>query len=444
MDRSLAPGRAFRRPVLSGAIGVLWAVLAWVPSACAAPPRPTPPQPVALHPSLSGERVCLSLRRLLEEAQKSPVAPAALHLGGIGWLEGYVVDRDAGDLILVGRRAAGWPSLHLDDLVVNLRSIWSGGAPPYCSLDPTPQSVLRTDELFRQGVPRQAERMPAFVAQLRDATGPQQTVIGGVPRNSHHARVMIEADYRMKKLSQGLESLPGLSSCLDLTIAEARKSIDATGRLPAGGASMSRFWFHLAQGEPTYLEGEGSVLLARCNVVILTEAQRSTSDGKLVDSGGEDANAQAFAAQLSGQFETASTYFPDFAELANLFRLSAVLRTLHLQRATSQARLDLGYLLRSYACTTEAPLEAALPGLVNSKSVRWKKDRMVYTISPLVCGGVSMEMRPALEKAEAAKVAGVPGNSASASASPLVQELTRSVRQARPDARALTWVAPVR
>ena len=320
--------------------------------------------------------------------------PEAADLLGIGWLDGFVIDPATNDIILVGRRVPGWPSLHLDDLVVNLRNVWKSETEPYCSLDPRHEDVLKVGELAeRTGSVNSSAQMRAFFDTLKKTWGPQTTVVGGVPQASRHAHVMIDADYHMKRLSQGLATVAGIPSCIDIALADAKRSIETTGRLPGSGMSMSRFWFHVAKGEPTYEEGDLCARLEKCSVAVLTEKERATADGALVDSGGDDPHAQAFARQLSIQYRHAATMVPDYADLDNLFRLSALVRVMHEQSADTKAGLDLSFLLDGFDYKMESPMPPSMPGLANSKEFKSRTSRMEYILFPIVCGGVSMEMR---------------------------------------------------
>jgi len=386
------------------------------------------------HPSTVEDRLCLSLRVLSLEAQKRSVSSEANHMAGIGWFEGYVVDPDSQDVILIGRSASQWPSLHLDDLVVNLRNVWEQRVQPYCSLDPRPDDMLKLHRLTSQaGVMSSIEQMHEFYARLKEAWGPQTVVVGGVPKNSRHAHVMIDADYHMKKLSQGLAHVDGVPSCLDIVLEEARKSVQATGQIPALGMSMSRFWFHIGKGEPTYEESECIVCLDRCAVVVLTEKQRATADGTLFDSGGDDPTAQTFAGQLSDRFAQAARSVREYADLENLFRLSALLRAMHLQNATTKAGMDVRYLLADFVCQMESPMPPNLPGLTNNQEAKGTltKGGMLYqyALFPMACGGVSMEMpvnRTQFKKTDSARL----------------DQLRAAVLKSRPSRDALCWPLP--
>jgi hypothetical protein len=129
--------------------------------------------------------------------------------------------------------ATGRPLLQLEDLIVAMRSIggWGGTSARRqeffgCSLEP-PGNLAAvwgpTLQKFGNG-PR-----AKLVEELKKGLGPQPVKLFGVPDDSRVAAVMVAADYRLKRLSMGLETLPGLGNGL--------------GTVDAG----VRFWF-----EPTY------------------------------------------------------------------------------------------------------------------------------------------------------------------------------------------------
>ena len=55
-------------------------------------------------------------------------------------------------------------------------------------------------------------------ANIEQTLGPQQITFSGVPATSHFARVLVAADYRMKRLAMGFEPSPvrGLPSFLQM------------------------------------------------------------------------------------------------------------------------------------------------------------------------------------------------------------------------------------
>jgi hypothetical protein len=365
------------------------------------------------------------------EAEKNPLRKEVETLGGIGWLEGLVIDLDNRDVILFGPYTSKWPTLHLDDLVVNMRNIWYEKPHPYCSLDPRPEDVIAVNQLVSTaGVITSVDQMHDFFRQFKGVWGPQSVVVGGVPRNSWHAHVMIDADYHMKKLSQGLVELPGISSLLHIMLKDAEKKVKETGQIPSLGMSMSRFWFHVGEGGPMFQESEGILCLDECSVVVLTEKQRAAVDGTLYDSGGDDPYAKTFAKELTSSFQQAATIVSEYASLENLFRLSAILRAMHFRNTADQAKLNLNYYLKDYHYQTEDTMPPSLPGLVNSREVQGQVSRdgllYKYVLFPMTCGGVSMEMP--LNESQFATTKKIRMN-----------QLREAVIATRPNRDALSW-----
>ncbi len=403
---------------------------------CASDTPVSPAPPSAVHPSKYEEHISLSLRALALEAQKSPMRPEVATLAGIGQLDGFVVEQDNADVILIGWRSETWPALHLDDLAVNIRNIWNDEPQPYCSLDPRQEDVLKINRLTSEAGPMtHVGDMDRFFARLEKAQGPQTVVVGGVPKNSRHAHVMIDADYHMKKLSQGLVRVDAIPSCINLVMNAAEESIRTKGDVPALGMSMSRFWFHIGKDEPTFQqnESENIVCLDRCSVVVLTEKQRAAADGSLYDSGGDDPHAQAFARELSDHYHEAAAQVREYADLENIFRLSVLLKAMHKQNAASKAGLDLAFFLEGYACQMETPMPSSMPGLANSKKAQGTLTKGAtmyeYVLFPIVCGGVSMETP-------------ITSRQFSNNNSTRLDQLYQAVIRSRPSRDALCWSLP--
>jgi len=385
-----------------------------------------------IHPSGSKEKICLSMRVLSIEAAKKPLSDKVMKLAGIGWLEGFVIDSNNHDIILIGRSVPNWPALRLDDLAVSIRNIWQGESYPYCSLDPRPQDIMNLNQLASgAGTVTSVEQMHEFFRKLQDAWGPQTVVVGGVPRNSRHAHIMIDADYHMKKLSQGLVEIPPIRSCLDIVIDDAKKSLNSTGQIPALGMSMSRFWFHIGKDEPAYQQADEIVCLEKCSVVVLTEKQRMAADGTLSDDySQDDSQAGLFAQQLSENFQQAAMQVPEYADLENIFRLNAVLQAMRLCDAADRANLNLHFYLKEYVCQADSPMPDSLPGLANFKQVEEQLNQgsflYQYVLFPMACGGVSMEITVSdkqFTKTDATRL----------------NQLRRTVLQARPTPDTLFW-----
>ena len=382
------------------------------------------------------ERRFLSLRAL---ASKVGVADAALSeecrtLAGIGYVEGFMLgEADDPDVILVGRKSPNRPALRLDDLVVNLRAAGQAGGYPYCSLDPVPESVRALQAVLggTHSLATKAE-VEALFQKIKAAVGPQQVVVGGVPRNSRHAHVMIDADYHMKMISQGLVKAEGVTSSIDRALNEAKDAAKNGKAMPAAGLSMARFWFHVGDGGPAFFEEPGAVWIDKCDVVVLTEKQMASSDGRLRDSHQDDPSADAFAAEFSKAFPKLTAEVRVYADLENLFRLQALLLAMEHRHALSRIGVDCDSYLRPYQYRDEAKMRASLPGLANYGQWSYRTtignreaERFLF---PIVCGGVGMDMHVAEKSFRSSAGGGL-------------AVFRKAALGARPSRDALSWTA---
>jgi len=365
-------------------------------------------------PAIDGDTVCVSLRALSEKARSGSLAmraDSALAICyGLNFVEGYVIDEANKDIVLYGTNRASRPAIQFDDLCVCILNVWNpertryvGGQFPYpfCSLDPLAGAMAAVDEALADrrnlNLSELANRR-ILIQKLADALGPQQVRIGGISWHVRLAHVMIDADYHMKKVSQGHLIVPGVRSVSRLSIEGQRKSngIGESFRKILGsrahrnGASMSRFWFHLDKKHPLFLVADGIVSVERCAMIILTEKQISAADGTLQDGGGDDPNAQAFATELSAQLRLGQTAIREYEDLENLYRLYATLKAIQFRQDEALIALDLNPILNCQPNRIEMP--TSLPALANVEADIQEGSNGRREYFTMVCGGASMEV----------------------------------------------------
>lgn len=389
--------------------------------------KETPLAPPSFSVPEGSERVCLSLRVLRAVvssalADGSPIPEECRTLAGIGLLEGYVIQYgEEEDVILVGLRSGSRPSLRLDDLIVNMRCARQPLNHPYCSLDPLPEHTRALQALLAGSKGTGSLSGGGdFIGRLEAAVGPQEVVIEGVPRNSRHAHVMVDADYHMKKVCQGHVSLPGVTSYLDRSLRAAEGSLVIAADPDASAMRMARFWFDVASDCPTFQESKGAVWIAGCRVVVRTEKQHATPAGELYDAAEDDPLGTAFAGDLSQTFDSATEMVPPYADLENLYRLRALLLAMRLRGSLSAIGSHFGSYLSAYRFEDEKPMDPTLPGLVN-----WKAANGTCSF---VCGGVGMNMT-------------VDADSFSHASRNSLFAFRQAVLDARPSEAALWWTA---
>ncbi|MCH5374715.1 MAG: DUF1598 domain-containing protein, partial [Planctomycetes bacterium] len=125
--------------------------------------------------------------------------------------EGWKVD-DQGNIVGL---TTGQPVLLLEDLLIAFRSVDAARREGISvSIDPTAEGRRN----FEQFMKRQSTFNPRVLNGIEQAMGPQQVSYTGIPANTHFARVLAAADYRMKRLAMDLDEspIPELPSFLDL------------------------------------------------------------------------------------------------------------------------------------------------------------------------------------------------------------------------------------
>ena len=389
----------------------------------------------------------LSLHVLAQKAKTNPARKKVKTLAGINWIEGFITDTENHDVILFGLRDSGRPSLTLDDLSEILKNITFKKLAPYCSLDPRNEDVIKIKEIMAtSGNISSIEQSRVYFETIKNAWGPQRVVTGGVSGDSRFAHVMIDADYHMKKLSQGLVQMDNVPSYIDLKTRRAIEIVSAGASHLANGNSMSRFWFHIKgnqpnnqlicsrntqnEQQPTFLEDTNITAINRCEVTLLTERQRAAADGTLFDSGECDIDANTFGELFSEHFQSMTPKVPEYADLENLFRIYAVFSAITFRDSVHFAGLDLTFISDNYSPQSNYPMPSTYPGQTNMKEetlMMLNGGQVVqHHLTPMTMGGVSMEMHvteKSFKKDDTGKLA----------------ELRTKALSARPSLKTLVW-----
>ncbi len=246
----------------------------------------------------------------------------------------YPADGDKpGDIVLAGpaepwaRDAAGRaiglisgrPSLQLEDLAVALRAYPSEKRErPFlgCTIDPPTDGLARLVE-FQRSIPRsvrdyQRAAATATIAKgTAEALGNAEIRVFGISPRTHFAHVLIEADYRMKRIGIGVEQPPVKMT----TFLSALQS-------PQQG-TLQRWWFtpdykcvRLADDKlAAELVGEGVQLLAEDKLI--------GEDGSLAAEGTKPNKAsELFTVSFTRKYPEIAAASPVYAQMRCLIDLS--------------------------------------------------------------------------------------------------------------------------
>jgi hypothetical protein len=236
--------------------------------------------------------------------------------------------------------STGRPPLRLDDLLVAFRSVERGG-PLGCSIDPQKDRLAELLKWYADNsFPVDTASAEARFEQSAKVLGMQDVRIWGVPAESHYAQALVEADYRMKRISLGLDGTP---------VKTLKSHLSMLGN---GGNSMQRWWFvpyynkfvKSADGLAYRLSGQRAQVL---------------SQEEAVDGGGDRSNAattrvstQKWAKHFTEKFPELAGKSPVFAELQNLIDLAVVAALIKKDRLADKVHWKHGLFFDEQQATT--------------------------------------------------------------------------------------------
>ncbi|MBX3412488.1 MAG: DUF1598 domain-containing protein [Pirellulales bacterium] len=343
----------------------------------------------------------VSLRRLeaaLAEHLKTgkPLPQEMQYLAGLQRIRYVFVYPEQQDIVLAGP-AEGWrvephgavvgatsglPVMQLDDLVVALRSVnRQSPSAITCSIDPTADGMARL-QTFVKGLREIGANPQVTMAALEEQLGPQQISVGGVPADSHFARVLVAADYRMKRLGMGFDPspVPGMPSFLQMA--------------KPGGNMMPRWWM-APNYEPMLRDADGLAWELRgASVKAMTEDAFFNEQGVRQTTGHASPVAQRWADTMTEKYDELALAEPIFAELRNVMDLAVVAALVAREDLTTKAGYSMPLLLDP---SDLAAAKYPAPRQVDSVASFVKKGRN-YVIS--VSGGVDINPWAITERSE--------------------------------------------
>ena len=300
----------------------------------------------------------LSLKRLEQEvaaslAEGRPIVESLRRLGGMTQIRYVFVVPEEHDVIIAGP-AEGWaytatgvavgqkshrPPLHLDDLVVTLRTFSPGSKQIFgCSIDPRPeglQAVKAFAEKSQKSGPLNPGEVGSWAAKIGTTLGQQDIDIFGVPADSRVARTLVEADYRMKLI--GIGKLDGGSNIPDYFRLLAKQP-----NLATGGLDALRWWLTMKYDEVLQSEDHNAYEICGSSVMCLSENQHITATGQRVETGKAEPINQQFAANFTKHYAELAQQDAVFADLQGVFDLALVAAILQRDGVDARSGWDRG------------------------------------------------------------------------------------------------------
>ena len=343
-------------------------------------------------------------QRVLKKCMPDECPDKLLHLDGMTRIVGFIVDSENKDIILIGEKHNNAPPLSLEDFVLALRKAWDlilikengeikiDATPIGCSIDPTDETDKKWHEFNKKYNVRGPQNIYSIEQERRvhaefqkkaddwvDICQELQNVrVDGLYHNTRFSKIMVEADYYMKRLVDGSVKLEidGFKNLMEIRDEQATGSASKK-------TSMNRFWF--TPGENIYIEAENgnAVFLKKSPVTLLTEEEYLDSKGVRKGKGKGEPAATKFAGIFTEKYDLIKKEKPIYEELEGLFRFVAVTKLMGEKRDNLQSIGMLDYFLYQYPIHSTA-VWAKVPGIANVGP-----DIYHFFLS---CGGVTTKM----------------------------------------------------
>ncbi len=350
----------------------------------------------------------VSLTRLeraiqLKLAKGEPISQDMLVMAGLHKIQYVLVYPETGDVVLAGP-AGNWrtdeegrlvstradrPTLRLDDLIVLLRHMFKDkntdkNNPEQafgCSIEPLKDNLAATkaflDKWAGKKLPAGASAKEKWLAELRSALGRQAVDYFGIDPTSRVARVLFEADYRMKLVGigkeKGLHTVPSYLSML--------KADEAPTSL-----GVLRWWFTLNYQAILTSDSRDAFELRGQGVKVLSENELVDAQGNRSHTGQSDAYTAAFADNFTKAFSDLAAKYPVYAELQNVCDLALACSLMRNLDLPGQA----GWQMECFGSTGEyQPSVGNAPKMV--ESVINQRDLAKGRFVVVVSGGVRVD-----------------------------------------------------
>jgi hypothetical protein len=390
------------------------------------------------HTIFKSELRKVSLTRLekaaqLLAAQGKPLDENMLNLAGIYEIKYLMMYPETGDIVIAGPAGpwkrddqnrpmnveTGKPVLQLDDFVVCLRNAWDNNGKFGCSITPRKQNLADT----KQFISTTSLKGKRWSEEIRKTLGKQDIEVFGIKPDTHTARVLVEADYRMKLLGMGLEpSIPEVPSYLD------RIQLNPDGSVPP--MDVVRWWFTLNYDD-VVADNERMVFsLHGTGVKVLSENEFISEQGDRIHTGQSNGPTAGFARDFTKHFDSLCDEYPVYRELKNVFDMALVASLIRHQDLSGKTQWHRTFFDSpdSSRLTYEIPVDRVaneVESVLNEKILNFRKQSSTLKTHIIgVSGGISYNVHDVLSRDFQADVDGALG---------------KQLERAKPETNALTW-----
>ena len=326
-------------------------------------------------------------------SEQQELGDEVLGLAGLTRIEYVFFLPDSNDIVIAGPAEkihvtengnrvglkSGRSVLSLMDLIVALRVYAPSNdaiGSIAVSIEPTQEGIKRMNQYNDQFRGRANQINPAVLAGMKQALGYQNVIIKGVPRETNFARVLVEADYRMKLIGLGLEN----------TVIPFKPWIART-QAGANASALQRWYFEADYGTVATNEDRTALHLQGQGAKLTSEKEFLSKSGERTrGAGAGDAASVGFAKEFSQKFEALGEVMPVFSQMRNLFDMSIVAAFMQQNDFYGKANWDLGVFADEEKLSTK--INNGISQVEPAVNAMWKEGTLVTPI-----GGVHISAR---------------------------------------------------
>lgn len=338
-----------------------------------------------------------SIKQVIDREAEFP--DTIRYLGGLTSIQYVVAVPEENDVVLVGSSEAwkidaqgnvvgqtsGRPIFRLEDLLTIFRGWHQNNRPSVisCSIDPMPEAQLKISQLQSKFPVVSAQNVNAYAAAQEEAYGMNVVTVRGVPETSRFAKILVAADYKMKRIGLGQEPSPvrGLPSYVSL-ISGSQKQINP------------RFWLAPEYGTITHDSKKLTWKLPGVTVKALTDDEYVDSrSGSRQSSGKPDPAAINWCKRMDKNYDTLSKIDPVFGDLRNCMELAIVVALIQREGLLEKTNCKLPMFAESNVLKT---VQLPAPKFVPSQATISRNGRSTI----VACGGVEINPFTTLDSAK--------------------------------------------
>ena len=331
-------------------------------------------------------------------SQQQPLGAEILFLAGLQRIEYVFVYPEAKDIVIAGPAedwvlrggdmvgaSSGNAVLRLDDLLDALQASDAAfnGKGITCSIDPSEASMTKFQRLVKE---RKLQLTETALKEIEQQLGDQTVTITGVRPSSHFARVLVGADYMMKRIAMDLERalVPNLPSYLQLLQRRSR----------IAQLSAPRWWLSTDYESVQRSEDGLAWRFQGRGVKAESEYGYQNDRGDLVRAGSPSPLSNLWADKFTASYDSLAKQLPVFGQLSGCVDVAVLAALIVQEDLRRRSECPLLLLTDPGKLTGES---FAVPQTVPSQA-RAVRGRSSWIVS--VSGGIDLDTGRILKRAE--------------------------------------------